>query len=104
MIGTLPGGAMLQHTASSWPTPICSCGLLTYLRENGVGASVHYPLPVHLQPAYKDLNRPKGSYPISEAIAESVISLPIYPEMTNAQINEVVDAVKSFLDQESGES
>ena len=79
-------------------------GLLTYLRENGIGASVHYPLPVHLQPAYKDLNRPKGSYPVAEAIAESVISLPIYPEMANAQINEVVDAVKSFLSQESGES
>jgi len=79
-------------------------GLLTYLREHGIGASVHYPLPVHLQPAYKDMNRPKGSYPVSEAIAESAISLPIYPEMTNAQINEVVDTVKRFLDQESGES
>jgi len=71
--------------------------LLDYLRGQGIGASIHYPLPVHLQPAYAALGIPKGRFPISEACADSELSLPLYPEMTREQIEEVAAAVRSFL-------
>jgi dTDP-4-amino-4,6-dideoxygalactose transaminase len=71
--------------------------LLEYLRAKEIGASIHYPLPVHLQPAYAALGIPKGSFPIAEACADSELSLPLYPEMTREQIEEVAAAVKEFL-------
>ena len=71
--------------------------MLDYLRSEGIGASIHYPLPVHLQPAYKHLGLPKGSYPIAEACADSVISLPMYPELTTRQIERIAKAVRAFL-------
>lgn len=71
--------------------------LLEFLRAKGIGASIHYPLPVHLQPAYAALGIPKGSFPVAETCADSELSLPLYPEMTREQIEEVVAAVKDFL-------
>jgi len=72
-------------------------GLLAHLQRKGIGASVHYTLPVHLQPAYAALGIPKGAYPVAETCAESVISLPMYAELTREQIGEVVGAIREFV-------
>jgi len=67
------------------------------LRERGIGAGVHYPLPVHLQDAFAYLGKGEGTCPVAEACAKRVLSLPIYPELTENQITEVVTAVRENL-------
>jgi dTDP-4-amino-4,6-dideoxygalactose transaminase len=63
------------------------------LTAKGVQTGIHYPLPVHLQPAYADAKWRRGDFPHSEKAAEEVLSLPMYPELQNAQQEEVVAAV-----------
>jgi dTDP-4-amino-4,6-dideoxygalactose transaminase len=71
--------------------------LLVYLREHGVGAQVHYPVPVHLQPAYADLGLKPGSLPQTERAAAEVLSLPLYPEMSEEAVTYVVDIIRRFF-------
>ena len=71
--------------------------MLAALRAGGIGAGVHYPLPVHLQEAFAYLGKGEGTCPLAEACAASTLSLPIYPELTEEQLSEVVAAVKSYL-------
>ena len=66
--------------------------LQQHLRERGIGALVHYPVPVHKQPAYAT----NDSLPHTERAAQSVLSLPMYPELTGEQQQQVIDAVRSF--------
>jgi dTDP-4-amino-4,6-dideoxygalactose transaminase len=73
-------------------------GLQAHLKSKGIGHSVYYPLALHLQPCFAYLGYRRGSLPAAEAAMDSVISLPIYPEMTEAQQEMVVDAVQSFYD------
>jgi dTDP-4-amino-4,6-dideoxygalactose transaminase len=73
--------------------------LEAFLKDNGVGVVIHYPVPVHLQPSYADLGYKKGDMPITEAYADSIVSLPIFPELTNEQVDIVVAAVKKFYEQ-----
>jgi dTDP-4-amino-4,6-dideoxygalactose transaminase len=65
-----------------------------FLKERAIQCAVHYPVPIHLQKAYQDLGYKTGSLPISEQIARQFISLPMFPELTEAQINMVVLATK----------
>ncbi|MFH1145022.1 MAG: DegT/DnrJ/EryC1/StrS family aminotransferase [Candidatus Eisenbacteria bacterium] len=67
------------------------------LREQGVMVQLHYPIPLHLQPAYAHLGIKRGSLPATERIAERCISMPAYPEMTDAQTRSVVDCLKQAL-------
>ena len=67
------------------------------LHEKGVATAIHYPVPVHLQPAYAHLRLGVGSFPISERCADEFVSLPIYPELTELQINTVIEAVTKTL-------
>ena len=71
-------------------------GLQTHLKEKGIGHAVYYPIPLHLQPCFTHLKYAAGRLPRAERAAHEVISLPIYPELTDAQKQAVVDAVKSF--------
>lgn len=64
------------------------------LQAQGVQCGLHYPIPVHLQKAHADLGYRVGDFPNSEAAAEQVLSLPIYPEMTSGQVEQVVAAVE----------
>ena len=73
--------------------------LLDFLKAQGIGAGIHYPIPLHLQPAYADLNYHLGDLPVTEVVAESCLSLPLYPEMTDEQQDRVVAAVRMFLEQ-----
>jgi len=60
--------------------------LRSALETRGVETGIHYPIPLHLQPAYAHLRIPKGSYPVSESLCSRILSLPIYPEMSEEQI------------------
>jgi dTDP-4-amino-4,6-dideoxygalactose transaminase/acetyltransferase-like isoleucine patch superfamily enzyme len=64
------------------------------LSSQGVQSGIHYPVPVHLQPAYADLGHKVGDFPISEAAANEVLSLPMFPELTYVQLERVAKAVK----------
>lgn len=63
------------------------------LAEAGIASNIHYPTPVHLQPAYADLGYHKGAFPIAERFAAETLSLPLYPELTGEQIDLVVDTL-----------
>jgi len=65
------------------------------LTEMGIGTGIHYPIPVHLQEAYRDLGYRAGEFPHSERAAREVLSLPLYPEMTNVQVETVAAAIHS---------
>ena len=66
------------------------------LQAQGIGTGIHYPIPVHLLPAYADLNYHPGDFPHSEIASQQTLSLPMFPELTEAQIATVVGAVKSL--------
>ncbi|MGH9585094.1 MAG: DegT/DnrJ/EryC1/StrS family aminotransferase [Bryobacteraceae bacterium] len=68
------------------------------LASRGVQCGIHYPTPVHLLPAYKDLNHKPGDFPVSEWIAAAEVSLPMFPELSSAQIEQVAEAVLEFED------
>lgn len=70
--------------------------LQAHLKDHGVATGIHYPVPVHLQPAYRDLGKGPGSFPVTEQLANEILSLPMYPELTEPQITHVADAVRSF--------
>jgi dTDP-4-amino-4,6-dideoxygalactose transaminase len=70
--------------------------LKKFLEDNGVGCAIHYPIPVHLQKAYAHLGHKAGDFPVAEKAASQCLSLPIYPELTEAQIARVVEVIKRF--------
>lgn len=67
-----------------------------YLAENGIGTVKHYPIPMHLQGAYEDLNIKEGELPIAEEISKTILSLPMYYGMTEEQINYVIEKINAF--------
>ena len=68
-----------------------------HLKAHGIGNSVYYPLPLHLQPCFAYLGYSQGQFPESERAASEVISLPVYPELTTAQRDQVIMRVRSFF-------
>jgi dTDP-4-amino-4,6-dideoxygalactose transaminase len=67
------------------------------LADQGIGTGIHYPVPVHLQEAYRHLGYRRGAFPVAERCASEFVSLPIYPELTHAQVQEVIQAVKAAI-------
>ncbi len=67
--------------------------VLEQLKEMRIASGIHYPIPIHLQPAYQYLNLKEGSFPVSEELSKSVVSLPIYPSMPKADQERVVAAI-----------
>lgn len=70
--------------------------LQAHLREKQIGSAVYYPLSLHLQPCFEYLGYKRGSFPESEKASQEVISLPVYPELKQLQLDEVIDAVRTF--------
>ncbi|MDE6433383.1 MAG: DegT/DnrJ/EryC1/StrS family aminotransferase [Lachnospiraceae bacterium] len=70
--------------------------LQEYLQKNGIMTQIHYPIPVHLQEAYKDLNYKRGDFPVSEYIAESELSLPLWVGMSEDEIKQVIRVINNF--------
>lgn len=71
--------------------------LKDYLTQQGVNVGLHYPIPLHMQECFKGLGYRKGDFPNSERIAEAGLSLPMFPEMTDEQINYVVGKIKEYF-------
>jgi dTDP-4-amino-4,6-dideoxygalactose transaminase len=71
--------------------------LKKFLDENGIGNAVHYPIPLHLQKAYAHLGHKPGDFPVAEKASREVLSLPMFPELTDAQIGRVAEVVKQFF-------
>jgi dTDP-4-amino-4,6-dideoxygalactose transaminase len=67
--------------------------LQTHLNSRGIQTGIHYPIPIHLQEAYRDLGLGKGSFPVTEKLADEIISLPMFPELSQHQIEFVLEAL-----------
>jgi dTDP-4-amino-4,6-dideoxygalactose transaminase len=74
----------------------CRDGLQAFIRSRGIGALIHYPVPIHLQPAYTGRLRGADDLPETERAAREVLSLPIYPELTPDKAAQVITAVQAF--------
>jgi dTDP-4-amino-4,6-dideoxygalactose transaminase len=70
--------------------------LMAHLKARGIGCAVYYPLPLHLQPCFAHLGYTRGSLPVTETAMDAVLSLPIFSELTTAQLDEVVAAIRDF--------
>lgn len=70
--------------------------LQKHLSENGIGSLIHYPIPPHLQPAYASLGFKKGDYPIAEEIADTCLSLPLWPGMTESNVESVAKCIREI--------
>jgi dTDP-4-amino-4,6-dideoxygalactose transaminase len=71
--------------------------LQQWLKRHDIATGVHYPVPVHLQEAYRGLGYPAGSLPVTEALAERILSLPMYPELTLDKVSFVSQSIRDFL-------
>ena len=71
--------------------------VLRRLQDEGIGAGIHYPVPVHLQPAFRHLGYGPGDFPVAEAAARQLLSLPLYPQITREQQVRVANAVRRAL-------
>ena len=70
--------------------------LQQFLADRGVPTLIYYPLPLHLQKVYADLGFKAGDFPVAEAVAQKILPLPMYPELTDAQVEYVIAAVREF--------
>ena len=71
--------------------------LQQYLTQQGIGTMIHYPMPPHLQEAYSFLGHKKGDFPIAEELANTMLSIPLYPGMTQEQTQQVANAIKQLF-------
>ena len=70
--------------------------LMQHLQERGIGCIIHYPIPIHLQKAYASRGWKPGDFPVAEKAANEILSLPLFPTMTDEQVDYVVEAVSEF--------
>ncbi|MCC6158069.1 MAG: DegT/DnrJ/EryC1/StrS family aminotransferase [Deltaproteobacteria bacterium] len=70
---------------------------IAHLGARGIGTQIHYPIPIHLQPAFRDLGYSRGDFPVSERLAGRVVSIPLFPEMTDGEVERVARAVRSYF-------
>jgi dTDP-4-amino-4,6-dideoxygalactose transaminase len=105
LLGSLEGG-VISPFEPSWSRAVYHLyvvrtndreGLIEHLKNAGIGSGIHYPIPLHLQKAYKCLNYRQGDFPAAEAAAEQIVSLPMFPNLTAVQQRRVVDEVSLFL-------
>lgn len=70
--------------------------LKDYLSKEGIACEIHYPVPLHLQPAYSFLGLKEGAFPVTERAAETILSIPMYPELNDGQIEFIAEKIESF--------
>jgi dTDP-4-amino-4,6-dideoxygalactose transaminase len=71
--------------------------LQQHLQQNGIGTLIHYPIPPHLQAAYQHLGYKQGDFPIAEKMADTCLSLPIFPGLTQQQVIHIASIIQSFF-------
>ena len=71
--------------------------ILDALKAQKIDVLIHYPIPLHLQEAYKELKHKKGDFPVSEALSQDILSLPMFPHMTQEQIEYVCKTLKELV-------
>jgi dTDP-4-amino-4,6-dideoxygalactose transaminase len=69
---------------------------MNHLKKVGIGTGIHYPIPLHLQKAYSSMNYRLGDFPVAERVAEEIVSLPMYPQLTAEQQARVVEEILAF--------
>jgi dTDP-4-amino-4,6-dideoxygalactose transaminase len=74
-------------------------GLMSYLATSGIGTGIHYPVPLHLQKAYAALNYSAGDFPVAESVAAEIVSLPMFPHLTDLEQVRVADEIRTFTSQ-----
>ena len=91
---------LIDKATGVWHQYVIRCeerdALKKYLEEKGIGTIIHYPIPPHLSEAYSYLGYSEGSFPITEHLAKTVLSIPIYNGMTEEEQNYVIDAINCF--------
>lgn len=104
LLDGLAGAPVLLPAVADGAEPAWHCFVIRHesrdrlqaaLAERGIGTLIHYPVPPHLQPAYAELGFTAGDFPIAEAIHREVLSLPLWPGMTEAQVDALVAAVRA---------
>lgn len=70
--------------------------LIAFLGQHGIGALIHYPIPAHLQNAYRHLALAEGEYPVTERVTKEILSLPMFPELTEEQVKFVAEKIREF--------
>ena len=98
-------GSVAVPYQSSWSKPVYHLYVIRtpyrnelqkHLTEAGIGTGIHYPIPVHLQAAYAPLGWQPGDFPVSEAAADQILSLPMFPGLPSGDQHRVVEAVADF--------
>ena len=79
-------------------------GLQAYLKGQGIGSEIYYPLPLHLQPCYADLGYKKGDFPVSEKLAAESLALPVHSELAVEDVDYICEVIQSFYAQACGSS
>ena len=90
--------ALRAHMVQSDLPPLCGSNrgrvaLMNHLKKAGIGTGIHYPIPLHLQKAYSSMNYRLGDFPVAERVAEEIVSLPMYPQLTAEQQARVVEEI-----------
>jgi len=91
----MPGTRMVYHIYAIRTSH--RDALLQHLNAQGIGAGIHYPIPLHLQPSLRYLGYQPGDFPEAERASQEVLSLPLYPEMTDEQQDMIVEAIRQFF-------
>ena len=73
--------------------------LKEFLTKNEIGTLIHYPIPVHLQKAYQDLGKKKGDFPLAEILAETCLSLPMWPGLKKEEISYISNIIRRFFNE-----
>jgi len=72
-------------------------GLMDHLKKVGIGTGIHYPIPLHLQKAYTFMNYTRDDLPVTTRVSTEILSLPMYPQLSNEQQSKVADAIRCFV-------
>jgi dTDP-4-amino-4,6-dideoxygalactose transaminase len=95
-LATRPGSVPARHL---YPLRLTARDAFRgHLAARGVETGIHYPVPIHLHPAYAFLGHRRGDFPVSEAASDTIVSLPLHAAMTDAHVETVVAAVRSFFE------
>ena len=70
--------------------------LARHLDERGIGTAIHYPIPIHLMEVGRKMGHQRGDFPVTERLADRILSLPIYPELSGGELDEIADAILEF--------